>query len=152
MPETPTFPLTPIERKFVVRRERYEAYVPPVTSPVPFEREEEASRQASRSLRHYMHRPRRTPRKPIPISLHQRVPSAAIVPLANLVAAALMVLELPFFAACHPELHPRLARRRLIAPGDVLKSFAVSRTPFEMLRVLGRIFARRLDEKVSRAP
>jgi hypothetical protein len=145
MPETPTFPLTPIERKFVVRRERYEAYVPPVTSPAPFERDEEASRQASRSLRNYMHRPRRARRKPIPISLHQRLPSAVIVPLANLVAAGLMVFELIYFAVCHPELHPRLARRRLLVPNDVRKSFVVSRTPFEMLRVLGRMFARRLD-------
>lgn len=145
MTQTPTFPLTPIERKFIVRRERYEAYVPPDAAPVPFERSEVASRTAWAALRNYMHRPRCARWKPIPISLHQRLPSAAIVPLANLVAASLLVFELLYFPTCHPELHPRLARGRLLAPDDVRRSFAVSRTPYDMVRVLGRIFARRLD-------
>ncbi len=143
MPETPTFPLPPIDAKFQARLERSRDYVPPETVSLPDCPRPDFRGEASRALRRYMRRDR----EPIVLetgpSLLEQLPERAVSPLCTGVAVGLLVVELLYFVTCRPDVHPRLARRNVLSPVDVKKSLVVSRDLRTAARTLIRTFVRR---------
>lgn len=149
MPETPTFPILPVDRRFLERLDRFRNPVPR-EYPQPTDTGEADRRlrsAAQGTLRRYFRRtffdPTLVEPPPGP-SLYDRWPAWAR-PAAGLFFA---VAFLPFLALAlavlRTDLHPRLSRYRMVTPTDVLKGLAVTRRVFAFAKLIARLFVRRL--------
>jgi hypothetical protein len=149
MPETPTFPILPVDRRFLERLDRYRN-PEPREYPQPTDTGETDRRLRSaagntlhRYFRRTFHDPALEAGRPGP-SLYDLCPQGARPAVALLLAVALLPFLVLALVVLRTDLHPRLRRYRVVTPTDVLKGLAVTRRVFAFARLLARQVVRRL--------
>jgi hypothetical protein len=149
MPETPTFPILPVDRRFLERLDRFrnpvsrEYHQPTNTAEAEQRLRSAATVTLTRYFRRTFYDPRLDTPRPGP-SLFDRYPRRVRPAVALLLAVACLPFLVLALTVLRTDLHPRLQRYRALTPTDVLKGLAVTRRPFAFARLLARQVVRRL--------
>lgn len=142
MPETPTFPILPVDRRYLERLDRSRA---PRTRHIPQADDTTAAdlrrTAAGHTLRRYFRRtffdPRLVAPRPGP-SLLDRCPKWGRPTVAMYVAVAVLPFVALALAILRTDLHPRLSRVRALTPTEVMKVLVVTRRLFGFAKLLTR--------------